>query len=139
MAAVVATVALARRIDPGAALLAGVLAATSAYLAFWTFGGLETTLATAALGATILASAWIAEGARSGTAWALAVGATVGTVLVRPEGGLVLGAALLGGVLVELGQSRRRPGGGVLRTTGPHRQAVAHRSPQPGHERVHQV
>lgn len=109
-ATVVATVALARRVESRGALLAGLVAATSAYLAFWTFGGLETTVASAALTGAILTCARLADDIKSGWwAWAGATAVVTATVLVRPEGAFVLGAALAGAIVVEMVQARRRP------------------------------
>ena len=110
IATVVATMALARRIRPDARFIAGMVAATSAYLLFWTFGGLETTLATAVVAGAVLACARVAGAAppqRRDWGWAVvAIGAAV---VVRPESALVLGATLLGATVLEVWFTRGRP------------------------------
>jgi hypothetical protein len=117
MVAVAATVALARQVRPASALLAGLLTATSAYLAFWTFGGLETTLATAALVVTTLGCARVAAGGASRAQWLLAGGGILATVLVRPETGLLLTAAL-GAAAVLAGGARPRSRSSAADPTG---------------------
>lgn len=104
--ALVATVALARRVEPKAAFLAGLLASTSSYLLFWTFGGLETTLWTAALTCAVVACADLATGTASRRQWLLTLAAILAAVLVRPEGGFVLAAALVGSVGLQRRQAR---------------------------------
>lgn len=106
----VGTVALARRVRPKAAFLAGLLASTSSYLLFWTFGGLETTLASAALTCALVACVDVTSGTPSRRRWLLALASVLATVLVRPEGGLVLGAALAGATCLQHRQARAGSG-----------------------------
>jgi hypothetical protein len=91
-----ATAALARRLSPAAGRASPILVATCAYFVYWSFGGMEATLAAwSGVMLLILVSRVLEEGRRPGT---LAVMALVGLVYVsaRPEGALILGATLAG-------------------------------------------
>lgn len=83
---------LAQRIDKAAAIPAAFLTATTPHFVYWSAGGLETTLVSAALVASALA---IARYLGSGSLRNLAVmtAALASTQMLRPESPLVLGLA----------------------------------------------
>lgn len=96
----VATVLMAQRlghrIDPALALPAGLLTATSPYILYWSFGGLETTMA--AFGAIWLVAAvtrFMDEGPTRPATWG-AVGALAFVLLTRPEAPFVCACLFLG-------------------------------------------
>jgi hypothetical protein len=90
--------AVAGALDARARVLATLLAATSAYLVYWSFGGLETALVPLALlGALWTSARYLEAGPTRGRAWAAAC-AILAYVAVRPEGGPVL-VAVLGAAL----------------------------------------
>lgn len=119
IAAAVLTVLLAarvaERIQPGAGIIAAALTAVAPFLVYWAFGGLETPIVAVLLLLTLLAAADAAAAPTPRTLALLGL-ATVAFVLVRPEGGLVLGcvaaAALVLGLTrlpgVPLGDGRWR-------------------------------
>jgi len=127
-ATVVVAIQLARRIEPQAALIAGAFTATSAYLVYWSFGGLETPLAALCCLLAVLGSATLVTG--PGSRW-IAVG-SVATIAayatVRPEGTVVLVVLAVAVVVVAaLGprSSLFRPGGRRLPRRGAVRLAIA--------------
>jgi hypothetical protein len=93
--------AAAWRLRGAAGPLAGVVVALLPFLAYWSVGGLETTLASATLLAAVLAAwAYAARGGRRRRFLALATVTIAAFVLVRPEAGLVLTASfVVAGVL----------------------------------------
>ena len=93
--AVALAVVVARRIEPGAGLSAGILTATSAYFVYWSFGGMEATIVAFCFLLALWAASRVIEGAR-GAGLLPALGAAVLFSLGRPESGLVLAAALAG-------------------------------------------
>jgi hypothetical protein len=93
---------LVRRIEPKAAFLAAVLTGTSVYFAYWSFGGLETTLTAFASLLLILAyGAYLNKNKQGsyfiGLAWVIV--ATFIFALVRPEMPVVLLCLVLGAIL----------------------------------------
>lgn len=83
----------AERIRPGSGWIAALLAATNPFLVYWSFGGLETSLAAAATAAFVCACAVFAvQGSRR--ALGVATAAIVGLVAVRPETGIIATLAL---------------------------------------------
>lgn len=98
-AAVVMTGRLARELSPDSAVPARWLAATAAGLVYWSFGGLETSMAAFIYGAYAVV---LARAVVSPLTPAMAVAVTVLSgvlAAVRPEGA-VLGAAVLAGLWV---------------------------------------
>lgn len=96
-AAVALAYILARRLHPGAAFLAALLTALSAYVVYWSLSGMEGPLAAALALALVLAYAQLLTSER--VTWRLRLGVTAATaafVLVRPEMPIVLAALLAG-------------------------------------------
>lgn len=108
-----ATYFLVRQIDSRAALPAAILTGFSAYFAYWSFTGMETTLATFMSVLLIITYADFlnAPGNRASMIRALAV--TLFFVLVRPESQVVLLCMLLGltgVIIIKEGLPRRQLG-----------------------------
>jgi hypothetical protein len=100
IASLIAVYILAKKIEPKAAFLSAVLTGTSAYFAYWSFGGLETTLAAFASLLLILAyGAYLnkQENYSTGLVWVTA--STFIFALARPEMPVVLVCIVLGAIL----------------------------------------
>jgi len=78
----------AGRAEPGAGPLAGALVATTAYVTYWSFSGLETSIAAALLLIVVVAIARVLDRGHA-VDWAAAAIAVAAFTLVRPEAGLV--------------------------------------------------
>jgi hypothetical protein len=97
VASLVALHILTKKIEPKAAFLAAALTGTSAYFAYWSFGGLETTLAT--FTSLLLIIAYGAYLNQQGNYFTGLAGVAVTTsmfALVRPEMPVVLISMVLG-------------------------------------------
>lgn len=92
---------VADRAEPFSAVPAALVTGSTAYLVYWSFGGLETTLAAAALLAVALAAASVVERGMSARSLTVFGAAALAQVTVRPEGGLVLLAAFVGWVVLH--------------------------------------
>ncbi len=109
VAAVLAVQRLAARVDPALVLPAGVLTATQVYFVYWSFGGLETTIA--AFGAVWLLLEAVRFVGGNPPPWRV-LGALGFVLLARPEAPFVC-ASLFGGMAAlalfsrERGQARR--------------------------------
>lgn len=88
LAAALLAVVVADRIEPGSGWTAGLFAGTTAYLVYWSFGGLETPLAAAAFLVALLAFDHLATHPERVPVATLGV---LPYVLVRPEAFAVLG------------------------------------------------
>lgn len=97
---------LARELDPAAAAAAGFLTATSVYLVYWTFGGMETTLVSFTFLLVLIAALRLVRDPTSTRAITSFIVATSLFVVVRPESGFVL-VATFGGFLVGWAALRR--------------------------------
>ena len=103
----VAAYALGRRLDPAAGAPAAIIVATLGPLVYWSFGGLETSLAAFLLLASMLSVARLLRAREVDRRdLLLAFMATAGVVLVRPDCGLALGIAC--GVAASILSIRRR-------------------------------
>ena len=114
--AVLATARLARRVDPGATWFAPALAASSAYFLYWSFSGMETSLAALAGVLMLTAGADLLRSPRPAIAW-LAFTCTALVYLgTRPETTYVLVACVAGlAVLHGLDRRGRAEAGGAAR------------------------
>lgn len=91
---------LAVRLGVDRPAYAPLLTALLGYFVYWSFSGMETSLAAALVVASVLAvHRWLEEGGRRRAL--VAGGAVCAYVAVRPESGLVLAAALVGYMLVR--------------------------------------
>jgi hypothetical protein len=95
---IVAVYVLARRAMPGSEFGAALLLSTSVFFVYWTFGGLETTLASLAIILIMLAYGDYLLTARpqSVQPLVLCIGTTLVFLLVRPEMPIVLACVLVG-------------------------------------------
>ena len=98
VAVVALAVVIAERVEHGAGWRAGLLAATGAYLVYWSFGGLETSLATASFLLALLAVDAVVR--RSAPWWLGALGVSP-YVLARPEAPAIIGVVCAGAIGVE--------------------------------------
>jgi hypothetical protein len=104
-AAVLLGGALTLRIAPRFALVAAPLIATTPWLLYWVFGGLDAPIGAAALVAMVLSAGACVE-RPSGGRW-VAFGAAVALLLTaRPEGPLVAFATLIGAALAAIWRDR---------------------------------
>jgi hypothetical protein len=99
---------LAERVQPGLSVAAGWLTATALPLVYWSFGGLETTLAACGYAAVAWTYTLVLDEGWRLRAVLGAFAATVLTVMTRPEAMFVLAAVLAG--LIALGGLRDRAG-----------------------------
>jgi hypothetical protein len=104
---VYATMRLASRIHTGTEVIAGLLAATSLPLVYWSLGGLETTMASFFLAMSVGAAATLVGRKRRRPAYVY-IGSAAAYAWVRPEGALILTAGVALGLLTL--RVRRRGG-----------------------------
>jgi hypothetical protein len=127
-ATVVVAILLARKIESRAGWFAGVFAATSAYLVYWSFGGLETPLAALCCLLAVLGAAVLVKGPASVLRTVGSVSAIAAYATVRPEAIVVLIVLTCAvAVVAALGPrwSVFRPGGNRLPRRGALRLALA--------------
>lgn len=87
---------VARELSPRAAVIAGLLSSTATYLVYWSFGGLETSLAALLLLLALFAGYRFIVASRPLRAGFAAAFAVALFTMVRPEGGPILGFAFGG-------------------------------------------
>lgn len=91
----------AERLREGAGTTAAALVGTTAYIVYWAFGGLETTLAAFTLLLVLSTAASVVQGRRGLASLAGFAGASLLFVTSRPESGAVLIAVLAGAVVLS--------------------------------------
>ena len=106
-AAVVATARLARAVEPRLAAGAAAILATTTYFVYWSFSGMETSLA--ALGGVLLLLAYarLLNGGASWGPWLVAIPITMLYLLSRPETFAIVLATLFGVVVLLIGRRWR--------------------------------
>jgi hypothetical protein len=113
---VFATMRLSSRIRPGTEVIAGLLAATSLPLVYWSVGGLETTMASFFLAMSVGAAAALVGRQRRRPAYVY-IGSAAAYAWVRPEGALILTAGVALGILTLRVRRRGNREVGVDRPT----------------------
>jgi hypothetical protein len=103
------TMKLSKSIAAQGWFLSGLLAASSAYLVYWSFGGLEATLY-AVFGILVLLalSRFLGPGKAGASSLSMLTAAVIVFSTVRPEAGIVLACLLCGVGLAFLGLKRTR-------------------------------
>lgn len=107
---VLATARLARLASPHSGARAPILVATSAYFLYWSFSGMETSLAALAAVLLLQACARVATGPPSLAAVSRLFGAALLYLLARPETTYVVAATLAGTIALHVLQALRHRG-----------------------------